>query len=94
MERREALTLATTWTGPENTTLRRAADTGRTGRESTGGKRPEQADPHREWVPGGQVLRQVTADGNRLPLGGWNILEPEVIVAQLCKPKARSSKSR
>ena len=49
---------------------------------------------HREWVPGCQGLRRVTADGNRLPFGGWNILEPEVIVAQLCKHKPRSAAAK
>lgn len=41
---------ATTWTDPENTMLRKAADTGHTGCDSTGGKRPEQADRQTELV--------------------------------------------
>lgn len=44
-KRREALTFATMWTDPENTMLRKEADTeGHTGCDSTDGKRPEQAD--------------------------------------------------
>ena len=44
-KRREALTFATMWTDPEDTMLRREADTeGHTGCDYTDGKRPEQAD--------------------------------------------------
>ena len=59
MERREALTLATMGPDPENMMLRRAADTGHAGCDSTGGKCPEQADPRTQrvgsWLSGAEA---------------------------------------
>ena len=70
---------ATTWTDPENMMLRKAADTGHTGCDSTGGKSPEQAD--RQRVSGSRA--GVTA--NRMGLS-VRVMECSTVDcgAQLC----------
>ena len=51
LKRREALTFATTWRDPENTSSVREADTeGHAGCDSTDGKCPEQTDPQTQRV--------------------------------------------
>ena len=79
LQKGEALTLATTWTDPENTTLSE-----RQTQEDTQGVTPltgnVQSRPirrHREWVPGGQGLGRgwrVTAHGDGFPFGVMKVL--------------------
>ena len=53
---------------PENTMLRREADTGHTGCDSTNGKRSEQAKPQTQtvgsWSSGAREAVRVTAEGD------------------------------
>ena len=60
MERREALTLATTWTDPEDMVLSERSRHRRTHRVTPlmGNVQSRQICRHREWVPGGQGLGQ------------------------------------
>ena len=73
LKRREALTFATTWRDPENTSSVREADTeGHAGCDSTDGKCPEQTDPQTQrvdsWLSG--AGKEVV-----LLLGCWKVLE-------------------